>query len=255
MSVSIFGNDEIPPPKPPRRLVLSPLMTARQIPAVMEPKFRFIQTPHLSRDKTWEWPPLYVKESGGDKGLGVFASRRIEPGLVIPYVGALYRNTEEADRELRRRAGEGALGAADAYRAKTREYKPIVDAYPDSDACSNMYCVASYINEATSGKNEFYNCIFWNFPRSKLTHIPAYSQVSNGTQDFNSKACPFVVVCTTLEPHQELLMNYGDDVEDRGYTPKPFDGVYSSGNNDQFSRTVERLNELLFAEEITWAEE
>lgn len=221
----------------------------------LEPIFRFIRPPHKDNGK-WRWQGLEVRDAGV-KGRGVFATETIPPGLLIPYVGAMFKNLEAAVQATHVGLSEEEMDKRDRYFNRIHEY--IVDAYPHALACEDDYCIAGIVNEASvQNENDFYNCVYADFTDTDFEQIPEYLQDLTEDELFEYGLFPFILVCTELEPDEELLVYYNVQNENMGYTPKPFNaeqGIFNSKNDEQFRRTYQEYEKYRLEEKLdTWRE-
>ena len=124
---------------------------------------RFTPLPVRRGPAEWAWDGVYEKEVAPGN-VGLFASRDLAPGLLIPYLGRL---RPEVDDE---RADEYA------YSSQLDGDKAVVDA-KGCDAC-----IARRVNEATKGKSkgpgsERYNCRSYLLNAEELA---CFAQVAAG---------------------------------------------------------------------------
>jgi len=124
---------------------------------------RFMPLPLRRGPAEWAWDGVYEKEVAPGN-VGLFASRDLAPGLLIPYLGRL---RPEVDDE---RADEYA------YSSQLDGDKAVVDA-KGCDAC-----IARRVNEATKGKSkgpgsERYNCRSYLLNAEELA---CFAQVAAG---------------------------------------------------------------------------
>ena len=170
---------------------------------------RFIDPPEFSQVlQRWVWDGLEVRpvRFGSVLGHGLFATRVIEPGLMIPYVGDLFTEEGEARR---------AANKVPPSRYILEEF----DADPGAPACKQLYCAAGFANEAYADRR--YNSTFVTF---------------NGYEDADRTICKnmpfyrhfdawggFLVPYKRLAVGEELCSWYGKSYASmRDYTPLPF---------------------------------
>ena len=154
------------------------------------PTLRFIQPPCFGSGQ-WEWGVLYVGSDRG-KGSGLFAAVDLPPGLLIPYIGRELPNNHRIK--------------GDSYDFKAYNETFILRADPGgvtpTPECQNSYCVASFANEATAGR-ERYNCEFVTLPLGGCRAVmPMYP-------DFMPEHDVFLLTMCTVLKHQPLLAHYG----------------------------------------------
>lgn len=122
--------------------------------------------------KGWQWPHLEAKQVAGKPSgfFGVFATEFIPAGLIVPYTGDTY---SAADAKL--------LDTNDPNASKYSFELPYetIDANPAKPGCLMKYCIAGYVNEATHGTRELYNCKFVTLKGSSTAgavHYPHHTR-------------------------------------------------------------------------------
>jgi hypothetical protein len=164
-------------------------------------RLRFVKPP----DASLEWDSIKIVEktvlrsgTGWEEvrsGFGpdtrqfrsLCARRRIAPGLIIPYSGVV-SGTPGPDRAYQHELGRGWA----------------VDASPE--LCEPGVCIAGYVNEATEGTSELYNCKFYNLTEENQRNCPAYPGFD---KTINANQWPvFLVVMCEIQAGQPLLVSY-----------------------------------------------
>ena len=165
---------------------------------------RFIEPPAFSSVLArWVWPGLDVRPTR--VGYGLFASRAIDPGRVIPYTGELF-----TDEWIERRAAHDI--------PHSRYVLENFDADPEVPACRQQYCIAGFANEAYDART--YNCALVTFNENDgaetvCKEMPAYHH-------FDSWG-GFLVNFRKLQENEELCVWYGASYSGlRDYVAKPF---------------------------------
>jgi len=177
--------------------------------------FRFIRPPKQVGNK-WEWDHLQVhmEKRGARDYYSLRAKERILPGLLIPYVGDVqltYNKHEDLDYMMRE-LYVGDLEPQPGLRKSRVPLKAYVFAEPTRQICHNEYCVAAFINEATDGTDQSYNCDTVNLSANNVKYAPNYAGFM--------KLSGYILVNSTVEKGEELFLNYGEDYARRGYTEK-----------------------------------
>ena len=141
---------------------------------------RFIDPPEFSQVlQRWVWDGLEVRAVRFGSVLhGLFATRDIEPGLMIPYVGDMFTDDSSASEADARRSAHGL--------PPSRYILEEFDANPDAPACKQLYCVAGFANEAYADR--LYNSTFVTFngyedaDRTICKNMPSSNRPTEGVQ-------------------------------------------------------------------------
>ena len=223
-----------PPPRAPRRIAPEPL--------VLEPPLlRFIPLPEARPDGSWAWDGLEARPDPRGRGSGLFATRNIRAGLLIPYTGKLVPTALVHDGDYKTsHTHDGDYGWSTDARAEPE--------------CRDLYCVAAYANEASElsvaerlsrAPEERYSCKFVELacPEDYMTvpHLPAYKQTADGDALWDRMHQPFVMVCAHVAAGEQLFLFY-EGGEPEGYGRLPLvgaNGVYVNIKDPfTFARTI-----------------
>lgn len=231
--MSVFIN--LGPPKHKSQQTAPPRPETRLGVRGQEVQFRFILPPEFVNGN-YVWPQITIQSKPGTEMRGLYSKTAIKRGLLIPYVGELWGLKERDD--LRGRVSElYALKAHLQTYTKSNETvssNVIIDAEPNTPACRNNYCAASFINEATAGTTEMYNCKWVELTMQQLKNVPHYSGFFHG-------ADAFIMVTVDIEPNSELLVHYGHNYPRHGYRSK--EGNPSNWENaDMFQNTIDQFS-------------
>ena len=180
--------------------------------------FRFIAKPHKDDYGLWKWCHIERKRVTKNKNniTGLFATEMIPRGLLIPYVGKVYssdkldkQNTYEFDTPVEKRVDETVL-----------RYTVTVDGEPRLYECAGDYCAAAFVNEATYGTNEMYNCQFISLPIISTLGIncPEYNYFHG--LDEGEKLTTFLLTMVDISAGDELFAYYGPRYKRKEYKPK-----------------------------------
>jgi len=177
----------------------------------MKDVYPFIACPKRDRpSKSFVWSGLIVKTTC--KGLSVFATETIEPGLILPYGGKEIDESEYV--RLRKKAGTNRfnyiVGEKSIIDISTSKpiYRSWFDAHPTNYKGSFQHAwIGSLINEPNL--TESVNCQLYLETNGKA--LPAYPFIkcsSNG-------CCVVVEIVKRINAGSELLLDYGWDPRDR----------------------------------------
>lgn len=200
-----------------------------------EPRFRFIPRPVLSSvTGKYEWEGLSAKRAttfvkdgaSGDFhqveiGVGVFAKRKLQAGLIFPYSG-------------KRMTGEETASSSSDYVLRVNEDVG-VDADPSVDECALGECIGGSLNQATAGwpddiytddkrtmllkARERYNCILIDF---SAADIAALEKVAGKKPVYPNEHGGYVVLLCDVDENRQLFARYNVDAgEALPYTPAP----------------------------------
>lgn len=154
------------------------------------------------------------KSSINDAGNGVFCSKKVKAGTVLPYYGVAIKDDADSERTY--------MMAADyttAYGKQRTLPNVSVDGdprLPQIHALEEFKKMACQANEACSDST---------LPNCLLVSNPRISRVDIKRSLVKQVPIPisYVVVVKTLPKGTELLTLYGDDYGDRDYAPCKMD--------------------------------
>jgi len=212
-------------------------------------EFRFIKLPVHSADG-WRWDPLEIRQSNvAARGLGLFATREVKAGLLLPYTGKLL--DDQWERCLK--CGTEGRSLPEEYNrdyvVSLEDMGGHVDGNPSLPECAEGYCAAAFTNEAQG--REQYNCAFVELSWANVhTHtMPRYRQAFTSPEgaegEWSRELCNFLLVCNDLKKDEELLVYYGSEYHDTPGKNYPHvaptvDGDYSKiyYNPEQYRKTL-----------------
>lgn len=155
--------------------------------------------------------------------MGLFATKHIRAGLLIPYTGRLVKTdvVHSTNNYQTSHTHDGDYGLS-------------TDALA-SPECDENYCIASFANEASAltlaeqmsrAPEERYNCKFVELscPEDymRVPHMPAYMLGGNDEAElWDRMHQPFVLVCTSLAPGEQLFVSYEATEPTAEYEPLP----------------------------------
>ena len=176
----------------------------------------------------WEWEDVEVRPSD-TKGHKLCAKRDLEPGLLIPFLGAVVAASDKnADFELAAGLGIYAHGKQNL---------------PAPAVCAVNRCAAAFVNEPGLDERECINTAF-------LPPLPCEGgspERRYGGDAFHSP-CIFFLVVTRIERGQELLAWYGDnfsDAADGGAQIRSYFAPERYADDDDFARRLDEAISVL----------
>jgi len=183
--------------------------------------FRFAAPPRAV-GQGWAWDDVEVRHTPTKGGLGLYARRPLEPGVMIPFLG----------KRVPPGVGADFFFAEDGFGVQAH-----ADAQGDVPAvCAGGRCAAAYVNEPGRDERECINCFFGTLYTDGLYEVAGFHS-----------PCVFLIVAMPIAQGDELIAWYDDTYGDEG--PRGVARAYFAPerykDEQDFQRRVREVSSVL----------